>query len=131
MIIAVDFDGTIVEDAYPGIGREREGATETLRRLRSEGYSLILWTCRTDKLLAEAVLWCAERGIRFSAINGAMRHQVVQYNSDSRKIGASIYIDDKGVAPLPSWAELYEIIHERVPTYADKIAGIEPDVMND
>ena len=31
MVIAVDFDGTIVEDRYPGIGKERPFATATLR----------------------------------------------------------------------------------------------------
>lgn len=123
MIIAVDFDGTIVEDKYPFIGEERQGAVETLRKLRSEGYSLVLWTCRSGQHLAEAVKWCADRGIRFAAINENLRSQVMRYGgSDPRKIGASIYIDDRGVAPLPSWDELYWIIHERVPTYADKVA---------
>ena len=33
MVIAVDFDGTIVEHKYPAIGRELPFATETLRML--------------------------------------------------------------------------------------------------
>ncbi len=33
MIIAVDFDGTIVEHEYPKIGKEKIFATETLRQL--------------------------------------------------------------------------------------------------
>lgn len=123
MIIAVDFDGTIVKDEYPAIGEERPGAVETLRRLRTEGYSLILWTCRTGQHLAEAVKWCADRGVRFSAINASLRSEVIKYGSDTRKIGASIYIDDRGVAKLPEWDELYDIIHDRVPTYADKVAN--------
>jgi len=33
-----------------------------------------------------------------------------------------MYIDDKGLLkPLPHWDELYELIHERLPTHADKI----------
>lgn len=123
MIIAVDFDGTIVKDEYPAIGEERPGAVETLRRLRTEGYSLILWTCRTGQHLAEAVKWCADRGVRFSAINASLRSEVIKYGSDTRKIGASMYIDDRGVAKLPEWDELYDIIHDRVPTYADKVAN--------
>ena len=34
MIIAIDFDGTIVEDKYPSIGKEKPFATDTLKRLR-------------------------------------------------------------------------------------------------
>ena len=46
MIIAVDFDGTIVEHRYPSIGRELPFATYTLKKLAGEGHRLILWTVR-------------------------------------------------------------------------------------
>ena len=36
MIIAVDFDGTIVEHKYPEIGRELPFAIETLKKLQQE-----------------------------------------------------------------------------------------------
>ncbi|HAW51174.1 MAG TPA: hydrolase, partial [Flavobacteriales bacterium] len=42
--IAVDFDGTIVEHAYPEIGKEMLFAFETLKALRDKGHKLILWT---------------------------------------------------------------------------------------
>ncbi len=119
MIIAVDFDGTIVNDNYPAIGSEREGAVKTLRQLRSEGYQLVLWTCRTGKYLAQAVSWCAERGIRFSTINSNIRSEMVKYSSDPRKVGATLYIDDRGLFPLPQWSEIYTIVHERCPTDSD------------
>ena len=44
--LAIDFDGTIVEDAYPKIGKPNIFAFETLKKLQSEGYRLILWTYR-------------------------------------------------------------------------------------
>ena len=56
MIIAVDFDGTIVEHKYPAIGRELPFAIETLRKLQSERHKLILWTVREGVLLEEALL---------------------------------------------------------------------------
>jgi len=40
--LAIDFDGTIVEDAYPSIGKPKIFAFETLKKLQSEGYRLIL-----------------------------------------------------------------------------------------
>lgn len=46
MIIAVDFDGTIVEHRYPEIGREKPFAFDTLKMLQKEGHRLILWTVR-------------------------------------------------------------------------------------
>ena len=45
MIIAVDFDGTIVEHKYPAIGKEIPFAFETLRKLQTEHHKLILWSC--------------------------------------------------------------------------------------
>ena len=49
MIIAVDFDGTIVEHNYPDIGQEIPFATTTLKMLTKERHRLILWTVRTGK----------------------------------------------------------------------------------
>ncbi len=62
MIIAVDFDGTIVEHAYPEIGKPIPFAIETLLQLQKDGHKLILWTVRRGRLLQEAVDYCAERG---------------------------------------------------------------------
>ena len=119
MTIAVDFDGTIVKDNYPGIGEAMPGAVEVLKKLRKEGYPLVLWTCRTGKHLAQAVAWCAERGIRFDTINGNLRSNIQKYGDDTRKVSASLYIDDRGLEPLPHWDDIYEIVHERLPTLSD------------
>lgn len=55
MIIAVDFDGTIVEHEYPAIGREIPFATETLKMLMKQNHKLIMWSVREGKLLDDAV----------------------------------------------------------------------------
>ena len=59
--IAVDFDGTIVEHAYPEIGREMLFAIETLKALQEKGHRLILWTFRDGQYLEEAVEYCRNR----------------------------------------------------------------------
>ena len=69
MVIALDFDGTIVEHKYPAIGEEIPFATETIRMLIAERHKVILWSVREGKLLDEAVNWCRERGIDFYAVN--------------------------------------------------------------
>ena len=46
MLIAVDFDGTIVTHKYPAIGEEIPFAVDTLKMLRQDGHKLILWSVR-------------------------------------------------------------------------------------
>ena len=46
MVIAVDFDGTIVEHRYPQIGKELPFAIAALKKLQAERHLLILWTVR-------------------------------------------------------------------------------------
>ena len=54
LTLAIDFDGTIVEDAYPKIGKPKTFAFETLKNLQKDGHRLILWTYRYGKTLKEA-----------------------------------------------------------------------------
>ena len=56
MVIAVDFDGTIVEDAYPDIGEPKIFAFETLKEIQKARHQLILWTLREGEELEEAVI---------------------------------------------------------------------------
>ena len=69
MLIAVDFDGTIVEHRYPEIGKEIPFAISTLKRLQEERHRLVLWTVREGTLLNEAVEFCRRRGLEFYAVN--------------------------------------------------------------
>lgn len=113
MIIAVDFDGTIVEDKYPEIGTELPFATETLRMLIRDHHRLILWTVREGKCLEEAVEWCRQRGVEFYAVNKDYPEEDVTKNHYfSRKLKADYFIDDRGIAGLPEWGEIYQILSE-------------------
>lgn len=111
MIIAVDFDGTIVEHDYPRIGRERPFATATLRQLKADGHILILWTYREGELLDEAVRWCEDRGVSFHCINAD--DPLSTGASGPRKVNADMYIDDRNVGGLPDWGAIYEMITNR------------------
>jgi len=114
MIIAVDFDGTIVEDNYPGIGTERPFATETLRMLLRDHHRLILWTVREGRHLEEAVEWCRERGVEFYAVNKDYPEESKDNNNHfSRKIKADYFIDDRNIGGLPDWGQIYQIISEK------------------
>lgn len=109
MIIAVDFDGTIVEHRYPSIGRIRPFAFETLKALQTKHHQLILFSHRSAKELDEAVEFCRSQGIEFYAVNKNYPEEEWNEN-DSRKILADVYIDDRNVGGLPSWGEIFKII---------------------
>lgn len=113
MIIAVDFDGTIVEHRYPEIGKEIPFAIATLKKLQAERHLLILWTVREGELLEDAVEFCRKRGLEFYAINA--NHPDEQISSQPlypcRKLQAELFIDDRNVGKLPDWGAIYEMVH--------------------
>lgn len=109
-IIAVDFDGTIVEDAYPRIGKPKLFAFETLRKLQQEGYRLILWTCRHGMTLQEAIRFCQKHDITFYAVNQNFKGENFDPERESRKIHADFFIDDRNLGGFPGWGEVYQII---------------------
>lgn len=113
--IAVDFDGTIVEDEYPKIGKPIIFAFETLKKLQEDGHRLILWTYRKGKGLNEAVQFCKDNGIVFYAVNKSFPEEEFDPKY-SRKINADFFIDDRNIGGLKSWGEIYlELIGEKNP----------------
>lgn len=109
LIIAIDFDGTIVEHHYPLIGKIRPFAFETMEALQVKGHRIILWSHRTGKQLDEAVKFCHLHGIEFYAINRNYPEEIWE-ESESRKILADIYIDDHNLGGLPPWGEIFKLI---------------------
>jgi hypothetical protein len=91
MIIAIDFDGTVVDHRYPDIGPDAPFAIVTLKDLISVDHKLILFTMRSGYHLGEAISWFEILGIPLWGI---------QYNpeqtkwSQSNKCYAELYIDD-------------------------------------
>ncbi len=114
LIVAVDFDGTIVDDAYPKIGKTRIFAFETLKRLQQDGHRLILWTYRSGIKLQEAVDFCKENGIEFYAVNASFPEETFD-NDRSRKIHADLFIDDRNIGGILGWGEVYQIITNEEP----------------
>jgi len=96
LIIAVDFDGTLCEMKWPGIGKPNLRLISVLIKMREAGNDLILWTCRETENLDSAIEWCKSFGLHFDKVNE---------DSDSsqwepgRKVVADIYIDDRAFTP--------------------------------
>ena len=112
MIIAVDFDGTIVEHRYPAIGPEIPFAIDTLKQLAAERHRIVLWTVREGALLDEAVSYCAARGLRFYAVNANYPEENSRHDGFTRKLRADLFIDDRNLGGLPDWGLIYRMVHE-------------------
>ena len=111
LTLAIDFDGTIVEDAYPKIGKPNPFAFETLKKLQQDGHRLILWTYRYGKTLQNAVDFCKKNGLEFYAINCSFPNE--DYDSKkSRKINADLFIDDRNIGGFYGWGEIYQLLSE-------------------
>jgi len=97
-VYAVDFDGTLCTNEWPEIGLPNIELIENLKALREKGHRVILWTCRDEQRIAEAVGWCKYFGLEFDGVNEPMERMLEAFGGDhSRKIFADYYIDDRNV----------------------------------
>lgn len=117
MIIALDFDGTVVTHEYPYVG-EDIGAVPVLKELTAAGHQLILFTMRSGKLLDEALEWFERNGIELFAVN---ENPEQKSWTSSVKVHANIYIDDCALGcpirfedgvrrPFVDWQKVREIL---------------------
>ena len=117
MIIALDFDGTVVSHEYPHIGGDI-GAVPVLKELVAAGHKLILFTMRSGKLLDDAVAWFERNGIELYAVN---ENPEQKSWTSSVKVHANIYIDDCALGcpiryeedirrPFVDWKKVREIL---------------------
>ena len=112
MVIAVDFDGTIVEHKYPRIGKPLLFAFETMKQLQKQGHQLILWTYRSGRELHKAVEFCKQNGVEFYAVNTNYPEEKFDEKNISRKIYADLYIDDRNIGGFPGWSKVWEMINK-------------------
>lgn len=96
-IIAVDFDGTLCENRFPDIGEPIMPIINNLLAEQENGSKIILWTCRTEELLKNAIKWCENFGIKFDAICDHTLESKQKYKNHSRKVFAHEYWDDRAV----------------------------------
>ena len=104
-IIAIDFDGTIVEDSWPAIGEVREGAFEVIQKLHDNGDAIIIWTCRIKESLKEAIAFLDENEVPYDAINSNVKEIKLDFNP-TPKVYYDVLIDDRNYGPMPTWAEV-------------------------
>lgn len=90
MIIAVDFDGTLQIEGKPNLK-----LIQSLKQEQRRGGTVILWTCREGRTLAEAVGFLKKYGFTPNCINQNAPQTISRLGRNPRKVYADIYIDDK------------------------------------
>ncbi len=109
-VIAIDFDGTIVEHDYPRIGKEMLFAFATIKELHKKGHKLILNTYRTGSLLEEAVEYCKKNGVEFFAVNKNYPEEEVNEKTP-RKLDVDVFIDDRNIGGFMGWSSVWQTLH--------------------
>ena len=98
-ILAVDFDGTLVENKFPSIGPPDYVVASTVKAYQAAGWKIILWTCRTDDMLQEAIDFCREQlDLEFDAVNDNLPEVRQYFGGNTRKVFANMYWDDRNAA---------------------------------
>ena len=95
-IIAVDFDGTLIEDGkWPGIGSTNEEVLNYCKNEQKKGARIILWTNRAGESLETAIKWCEEHDLHLDAVNDNLPESVEFFGTNTRKVYADEFIDDR------------------------------------
>ena len=94
VIIAVDFDGTMVDHRYPDVGTPVPGAILAVRALQAQGAKIILLTMRSGTYLDDAVEYMTAAGITLWGVNE--NPEQISW-TESPKVFAHLYIDDAAV----------------------------------
>ena len=103
-IIAIDFDGTLFENNWPEIGKPKIEVINKTKEFIDNKAELIVWTCRENESLKNALEICKKYGLVFSAVNDNSPSQkiyskkILEETGDTfspRKVFADIYVDDR------------------------------------
>jgi len=121
-IIAIDFDGTIVQwqkDAHLLKDFTLMPNAKAVLDWMYQNFFCILWTCRDNESLQNALSFLARNNIKFHAIN--QNAPFVDFET-SAKIYADFYVDDRSVATI-DWLQIKQFLQ-------DKFLSIEETVVD-
>jgi hypothetical protein len=110
LVINVDFDNTIVSDAYPKIGKLMYGCKETLTEFKAHGHKIIISSCRCNEYEADMRRFLDDNAIPYDYINENDPDLIERYGSDSRKISCDVQIDDRNLGGFPGWERARSLV---------------------
>lgn len=97
LTLGIDFDGTIVTEAFPGIGEIKSEVVELMDKAREKGHLIIVWTARSGEALEKAKEFLIENNIPFDYINENPEDPWAIAGEQGRKIFCSYYLDDRAI----------------------------------
>lgn len=97
-IFAFDFDGTLtMENEFPKIGKLDEFTIELAKEFQKAGHKIILWTCRSDQDLVNAVDILRSEGLVFDTVNESLPEILAKGWGRGPKVYADHYFDDAAI----------------------------------
>lgn len=120
--ICVDFDGTLCDHEFPGIGAPKPFAKEALTAFRAMGFHVMIWTCRTSHFhydvfggdpdqstlervkVKEMIAYLDKHGIPYDEIDDGSRGKPL----------AQLYIDDRGLRFSDNWTQIMNYVIENI-----------------
>jgi hypothetical protein len=111
--VAIDFDGTIVEDTYPEIGPLKEDVVYSINLLKDYlGCFIIVTSCRTNAMIHSSI---TERAAQKQIMEKFLRENNIPFDKVDEgiegKVVADVYIDDRGIRFEDNWKEIVCIIN--------------------
>ena len=103
----IDFDGTIVEGAFPKIGKLKPGVVEAIEKL-SKTFFIVVYSCRNNSELNSRGRRYYNEMVAFLKEN-KVPHDGVDDGSRGKPI-AEYYIDDRAIRFNDNWSEIAEAL---------------------
>lgn len=116
IVIAIDFDETIAvrdKDLVPTGFMPK--AKETLKWLKDNGCTIVIWTCRSGDKEDLAKKFLDENGVKYDAINDNVKKDM-DFET-SRKIYADVYVDDKNISFVNSKKVDWDVVKQEMEKY--------------
>ena len=120
IVLAIDFDGTIVGQKYPEIGPLFKGAKEAINYFYDDGkFIIIIWSTRSGLAEIEMKEFLDKNGIKYHYINeNCDEFKAVLHEPEGKKIYYDILVDDRaideyGIEYNDDWNLIWHLIGDK------------------
>lgn len=109
LTFGVDFDGTIVSEAFPNIGEINEEVVKFMDAAIKQGHLVIVWTARSINYEQDVIDFLNKNNIPYSYVNENPEDEYAKKGIQGRKIFCDYYIDDRAVN-VKDIKDLYRLV---------------------
>jgi hydroxymethylpyrimidine pyrophosphatase-like HAD family hydrolase len=109
LVLGIDFDGTIVEEAFPNIGAIKPRTVELMEKAMWAGHLIVVWTARSGQAEIDAINFLKENKIPYHYVNENPEDPYAIKGEQGRKIFCDYYLDDRGIH-IDDIDKLFEVI---------------------